>query len=59
MVKIECKDQVKKTELTVIPGTPPELSGEDDVEVEYTVDAPHAVTFKYIACIWDVKNQRI
>ena len=54
------KDEVKKTELTEIPETPPELSDEDDVEIGDTanVHVQHAVTLKCIRCTQDVKYER-
>ena len=56
--ELECKDEAKKTALTVILETPPELSDEDDVEVEGIAHVQHAVIFKCHGCTQDVKYRR-
>ena len=39
--KIESEHEVEKTAITVIPETPPDLSDEDDMEMEGSTEVVH------------------
>ena len=61
-IESESEDDIERTDITIIPETPPELSDEDDadklIDTTNDVNVVHTVTFKCIGCTRDVKYQK-